>query len=233
MDAAAKSVRALTRDAFPSTPYHLSHRPEKKYRLPPDHRRFEEWYTTDLQYLTFLSDVDRGVLLTRPEYDMREDPKPTAREPDAALKPGPDKKKMTLSDYKHKKTTGHRSASPPEPLLAKKKERDRGDGPVSAPAPPDKLAPDSKRLPPTPAVHGAHSRDVAAASPADQHGQQRPLEAPVDATKSVLEASLSSSSSPPPAPLPAPVHRLTTYFVPRQPSSQTIHRLTSAQVASS
>jgi hypothetical protein len=78
--------------------------------------------------MTLLSDADRGVLLTRSYYDMREEPsKPVPKEVTALAKGG-EKKKLSLSDYKNKKTSGATSTSPPEPTLAKKREADAGAG---------------------------------------------------------------------------------------------------------
>jgi hypothetical protein len=179
MDAAAKSVRVLTHDSLSQSPYYLSRRPDKRYPAAHDHRRFEEWYIVDLQYLTFLSDADRGVLLTRPEYDMREEPRPAARDADATPRTVSEKKKMTLSDYKNKKSTtpitGATSTSPPEPLLAKKKESERASskpGAFSTPPAedrntqanakrvPEMRKPDESRdgKPPKPRDHAADTR---------------------------------------------------------------------------
>jgi hypothetical protein len=85
--------------------------------------------------MTLLSDADRGVLLTRSYYDMREEShKPVPKEV-SNLSKGGEKKKLSLSDYKNKKTTGATSTSPPEPSIAKKREIDAGAGAGASPIP--------------------------------------------------------------------------------------------------
>lgn len=125
MEAAAKTVESLTQRILPEKPHHLSYSAQWRYRpRPDDSKRFEEWHNTRLQYLTLVSEADRGVLLTRSYYDMREEPpKPSPREVSALAKTS-DKKKLSLSDYKNKKTVVV-SASPPEPSIAKKRDTER------------------------------------------------------------------------------------------------------------
>lgn len=141
MEAAAKTVELLSQRILPQEPHHLSYSPDWRYRTPlakpnkPNKpARFDEWHNTRLQYLTFVSDADRGVLLTRPDYDMREEPpKPAPREVTALTKGGAEKKKLSLSDYNKKKTTGAISDSPPEPAIAKRNEAERAS-PSAVPA---------------------------------------------------------------------------------------------------
>ena len=139
MEAVAKTVEVLSKRLLPEKPHTLSFHPDWRYRPPPEHdkdhpdasrgarRRFEEWHNTRLQYLTFLSEADRGTLLTRPYYDMREEPpKPVHRDIKDLGKPlpgAPEKKKLSLSDYKNKKTGD--AASTPDPAAVKDKEKDR------------------------------------------------------------------------------------------------------------
>ncbi|KAK2605961.1 hypothetical protein QQS21_003687 [Conoideocrella luteorostrata] len=137
MEAAAKTVEVLSKRILPEKPHHLAGSTTWRYRPPPEgeetesrgaKRRFEEWRNPRLQYLTFLSEADRGTLFTRPYYDMREEPlKPVPREVSALSKAGGtgEKKKLSLSDYKNKKTGVTASASPPEPAIAKRKESER------------------------------------------------------------------------------------------------------------
>ena len=57
----------------------------------------------------------RGILLTRPAYDMREEPaKPAPKEINALARVG-EKKKLSLSDYKNKKTATPTPAGAPTP----------------------------------------------------------------------------------------------------------------------
>lgn len=144
MEAAAKTVQSLSQHILPENPHHLSYNPHWRYRPRPDDAahasrsgtRFEEWHNTRLQYMTLVSHADRGTLLTRSYYDMREEPpKPVPREVSALAKAGGDKKKkLSLSDYKNKKTGAPSSASPPEPAIAKRKEGDRSLAGPAAPA---------------------------------------------------------------------------------------------------
>lgn len=147
MEAAAKTVEVLSKRILPEKPHHLSFSPTWRHRpLPEDDdvadargakRRFEEWHNTRLQYLTFLSEADRGTLLTRSYYDMREEPsKPVPREVGALSKGATtaEKKKLSLSDYRNKKTGIVPSASPPEPAVAKRNEAERAAPPPTSSA---------------------------------------------------------------------------------------------------
>ncbi|PNP50841.1 hypothetical protein THARTR1_08462 [Trichoderma harzianum] len=113
MEAARKSIEVLSQRILPERPHHLAFHPEWRFR--PSHgdgNSFEEWHHPRLQYLTLLSEADRGVLFTKSDYDMREEPaKPLPRE--------------------NKKTGATSSTSPPEPSIAKKKESERA-GELSA-----------------------------------------------------------------------------------------------------
>ncbi|UNI20064.1 hypothetical protein JDV02_006190 [Purpureocillium takamizusanense] len=166
MDAAAKTVESLSEHILPDKPHHLSYHPHWRYRPRPDDSapgsrpRFEEWHNTRLQYMTLVSQADRGTLLTRPYYDMREEPpKAVPREVSALAAGGEKKKKLSLTDYKNKKTGTPSSASPPEPAGAKKSSD--GDRAVLPPNPdraatsnpytvaepkPNKYTPDSRKL---------------------------------------------------------------------------------------
>lgn len=113
MEAAAKKVQLLAQRILPDRPHHLSVSPDQRFRVPPDHSKaFEEFKHQRLQYMTLLSDADRGMLLTRPYYDMREEPPIPAANKDLNAKM--EKKavtKLSLSDYKNKQKKV--SASPP------------------------------------------------------------------------------------------------------------------------
>ncbi|KAK2939108.1 hypothetical protein FoTM2_002326 [Fusarium oxysporum f. sp. vasinfectum] len=147
MEAAAKTVQQLTQRILPEKPHHLSYSPDWRYHIPASESRQkhpEEWDNTRLQYSTLVSEADRGVLLTRSYYDMRvEPPKPVPRDVGILAKGG-EKKKLSLSDYKNKKTSGVTSdASTPEPPSAKKRELERASAdPRSVP---EIRKPDSQR----------------------------------------------------------------------------------------
>ncbi|KND94179.1 hypothetical protein TOPH_01092 [Tolypocladium ophioglossoides CBS 100239] len=227
MDAAAKTVESLSRHILPERPHHLSYSPHWRFRPPPDGAahgggggsRFEEWHNTRLQYMTLVSNADRGTLLTRSYYDMREEPpKPVPREVSALAKAGGDKKKkLSLTDYKNKKTGAASSASPPEPAIAKKKESERAaSASASAAAAPDaapatttpnnggpKPTPDSSR--PTPEVRkpaGPKPQGPQSSSSVDSK-QRRPRDSVVDTKLPPKPPSL-----PPKPPSPAVRKRL-------------------------
>lgn len=147
MEAAAKTVQQLTQRILPEKPHHLSYSPDWRYHIPASESRQkhpEEWDNTRLQYSTLVSEADRGVLFTRSYYDMRvEPPKPVPRDVGILAKGG-EKKKLSLSDYKNKKTSGVTSdASTPEPPSAKKRELERASAePRSVP---EIRKPDSQR----------------------------------------------------------------------------------------
>ncbi|KAF4582068.1 hypothetical protein GQ602_006692 [Ophiocordyceps camponoti-floridani] len=108
MDAAAKTVQSLSQHILPERPHHLSYSPHWRYR-DVGASRFEEWHNTRLQYMTLVSQADRGFLLTRSHYDMREEP------PKPVLPPVDKKKKLSLTDYKNKKTARVASSASPPP----------------------------------------------------------------------------------------------------------------------
>ncbi|OHW99851.1 hypothetical protein CSPAE12_01425 [Colletotrichum incanum] len=114
MEAAAKKVQLLAQRILPDRPHHLSVSPDQRFRVPPDHSKlFEEFKHQRLQYMTLLSDADRGMLLTRPYYDMREEPpNPTAPKESNAKMEKKAVTKLSLSDYKNKQKKV--SDSPPD-----------------------------------------------------------------------------------------------------------------------
>ncbi|KAI8676604.1 hypothetical protein LRP88_10385 [Fusarium phalaenopsidis] len=130
MEAAAKTVQQLTQRILPEKPHHLSYSPDWRYHIPANESRQknpEEWENTRLQYSTLVSEADRGVLLTRSYYDMRVEPqKPPPRDVSLLAKGGGEKKKLSLSDYKNKKTSGVASdTTTPEPPSARKRDVER------------------------------------------------------------------------------------------------------------
>ncbi|KAM0325433.1 hypothetical protein ACHAQA_007419 [Verticillium albo-atrum] len=130
MDAAAKKVQVLAQRTLPDRPYHLAKTIDERHRVPPDHLRLrEEWEVRPLQYMTLLSDVDRGLLLTRPYYDMREEPPNPNAAKEAVARSEKKVTKLSLSDYKNKQKRP--SPSPPESgpaARAPAPRKDPGDG---------------------------------------------------------------------------------------------------------
>lgn len=104
MEAAAKQVKLLSQRILPDRPHHLSFSPDARYTVPSDDQGPEEHIHRRLQYMTFVSDGDRGLLLTRPYYEMREEPPTSSAKEKPALSRSEKKPamKMSLSDYKNK-----------------------------------------------------------------------------------------------------------------------------------
>lgn len=125
MEAAAEQVKLLRQDILPDRPHHLSFSSDQRYRVAPDAQAPEEHIHRRLQYMTLISDGDRGVLLTRSYDDMREEP-PTPSAKDTVAPSRSDKKpatKMSLNDYKNK--VKQKSQSPlPAPESRPKKPED-------------------------------------------------------------------------------------------------------------
>ncbi|CAJ2510980.1 Uu.00g066050.m01.CDS01 [Anthostomella pinea] len=116
MEEAAKSIEILTKHYLPfQSPYCLSLSTTRRYRPHPDEKRLEEQDVRPLQYTTFLNpEADRGVLITRAHFDVREDPTRVNNAPTTTpLRNDPNKvkKKVSLKDYKNRKTDGD---SPPK-----------------------------------------------------------------------------------------------------------------------
>lgn len=113
MEAAAETVRRLTRTILPERPHQLAASLDWRAAHEENPKRMEEWDNRRLQYMTLLSDADRGVLFTRGYDDIRpEPPKPVPREVNALARGNA--KKLSLSDYNKKKTSTPASASPPD-----------------------------------------------------------------------------------------------------------------------
>lgn len=126
MEVAAERIRSVKK-LLPERPHHLALSLGRKYPRPDDF-----WlHQSPLQYSTFLSDADRGLLLTRPYYDICDEPEtllPTRQTTPlaGAKKTG---NKMTLEVWKSKKV----ATSPTENgILGKmddKKQRASAHGP--------------------------------------------------------------------------------------------------------
>lgn len=109
MDGAVKSIEKVAQRILPADPHHLSLSLESKFPKPQGF-----WFqggSRSLQYMTFVSDADRGILIARPSYDICEEEKPAVPMPVKTLAKGEVKKKLSIKDYQRKKNA---SASPPE-----------------------------------------------------------------------------------------------------------------------
>lgn len=131
MEGAAKKIESLVSAYLPDRPHHLSLSPNTRYPLPPNDKRLEEQAIPHLQYMTFLHDVDRGILLTRAYFDIRKEeenapspPKPSRADPNKPVT------KLSLKDYKNRKKEPNtpdligypppKAAAPPIKLVANK-----------------------------------------------------------------------------------------------------------------
>lgn len=107
METTADRIRSVVKSILPERPHHLSLHSDRKYRVQPNF-----WQQPPLQYSTFLSDADRGVLLTRPYFDICEEPEPSPATSQPTSRPVPKKlNKMSFKDYQKAKKT---STSPTE-----------------------------------------------------------------------------------------------------------------------
>lgn len=100
MEEAADRIRSVVKNLLPERPHHLSLYPDRKYPVPPNFWQHQ----SPLQYATFISDADRGVLLTRPYFDICDEPEPEST-PLSGPRNGPKKtlNKMSFKDYKKQK----------------------------------------------------------------------------------------------------------------------------------
>ncbi|KAK3392640.1 hypothetical protein B0T20DRAFT_360464 [Sordaria brevicollis] len=102
MEGAEKNADRLAKHILPQRPHHLTLSLTDKYPEPAGF-----WYTGKshrLQYTTYLSDCDRGILITRPSYDICEEPasaKSAMPPKPAPLPNGEAKKKLSLKDYQN------------------------------------------------------------------------------------------------------------------------------------
>ncbi|KAB5582779.1 hypothetical protein GE09DRAFT_282536 [Coniochaeta sp. 2T2.1] len=99
----AKKARLVAERVLPGRPHHLILNPNRKYPPPPGF-----WFTgqsSRLQYLTNLSDADRGMLLTVPFFEIMDEPDEGTPAPAKVAQKGEVKKKMSMKDYRARKTS--------------------------------------------------------------------------------------------------------------------------------
>ncbi|OIW27450.1 hypothetical protein CONLIGDRAFT_431206 [Coniochaeta ligniaria NRRL 30616] len=126
----AKKACLVAERVLPGRPHHLTLVPNRKYAPPSGF-----WFTgtsSRLQYLTNLSDADRGMLLTVPYFEIMNEPE--AANPVKTVQKGEAKKKLSMKDYKARK----KSTSPTDNDLSVKADMKQGDAAVDATAPNDK-----------------------------------------------------------------------------------------------
>lgn len=120
MEEATKTIDTLVKNILPFKAHYLSLDTSRRYPPHADDKRLEEQDIRPLQYTTFVSDADRGIILTRAYFDIREETAtpanatstPTPRRNDPNNKP---KTKLSLKDYKNrKKSPGPDGEEPPK-----------------------------------------------------------------------------------------------------------------------
>ncbi|KAL1884341.1 hypothetical protein VTK73DRAFT_35 [Phialemonium thermophilum] len=107
MEGAARRADRVAQRSLPHRPHHLCTDAKRRYPTPPGF-----WFMDDsarLQYMTYLSDADRGVLVTLPFFEIRDEPEEMAK-PTPPVARGEVKKKMSFKDYQNRK----KSTSPTE-----------------------------------------------------------------------------------------------------------------------
>jgi len=112
MDGAATQVDQLAQHLLPAQPHHLALSLTERYPPATDFRQTH----SRLQYTTFVSGADRGLLLTRAYYEIVDEPETTAAAPaDAPGRPDPKKavNKVSFKDYRQNKQKKV-SESPPD-----------------------------------------------------------------------------------------------------------------------
>jgi hypothetical protein len=100
MDGAARRADKVAQRVLPERPHHLSKDANRKYPGPPGF-----WFTGPsqrLQYMTYISDADRGVLLTLPFFEILDEPENLTPSM-ASISRGEAKKKMSFKDYQNRK----------------------------------------------------------------------------------------------------------------------------------
>lgn len=100
-----KRVDKIAKRILPDQPHHLSVSTSRRFPIPSGF--WFDGFSSRLQYMTYLSDADRGVLLTRPSYEIRDDPeaKNIHNSSDANHQTEPKKPvtKMSFKDYQNRK----------------------------------------------------------------------------------------------------------------------------------
>lgn len=131
MDGAAKNAQKVAQHILPERPHHLSLSFDRRFPAPDGF-----WFTGasgPLQYMTYISAAQRGILTTRAAFEICDEVVPPPMSTKILAK-GEVKKKLSLMDYQNKK----KSASPVENGGSVKTEaRTNGTLPAKPPPPKD------------------------------------------------------------------------------------------------
>ncbi|KAK1779434.1 hypothetical protein QBC45DRAFT_432654 [Copromyces sp. CBS 386.78] len=223
MEGAEKNADKLAKRILPQRPHHLTLSLTDKYPEPAGF-----WFTGKshrLQYTTFLSDCDRGILITRPSYDICEEPPsaPSAMPPKPALPNGEAKKKLSLKDYQkwRKQSPQDPSATPKADAKPEAKGDTKVNGTVERSAPvKENVKPDDAKAKTKPVrteerepekpritVNGDSVRSSHTQSQVEVDGRKRPADTERDQHKRPRPDTNHESSRLPPKP-EAPRNRL-------------------------
>ena len=106
MDGAAKNAQKVAQHILPERPHHLSLSFDRRFSAPDGF-----WFpgaSGPLQYMTYISAAQRGILMTRAAFEICDEAPPQM--PTKVLAKGEVKKKLSLMDYQNRK----KSVSPVE-----------------------------------------------------------------------------------------------------------------------
>ncbi|KAH7040214.1 uncharacterized protein B0I36DRAFT_357550 [Microdochium trichocladiopsis] len=177
MEEVAKTIEDTFKPILPREPHTLSPHPTLSYPPTRDPKQLEEQVCRPLQYTTFVSDADRGVLLARAYFDIREEDQASHASNTPIARPADPKKpktKLSLKDYKSRKEAPDGELTP-KPRLTALKEQEQ---PRTAQETTPKLEMDIKR-----------ERDTPATSSRSRPNPQRPRSpSPVRPKKRLSEA---------------------------------------------
>ncbi|XDG02944.1 hypothetical protein ABKA04_002559 [Annulohypoxylon sp. FPYF3050] len=124
MEEATKTIETLVKNILPFKAHYLSLDTTRRYREQTDDKRLEEQIIRPLQYTTFISDAERGILLTRAYFDVREEPTNTTNATDIPTPkksdPNKPKTKLSLKDYKNRKKSPDGEETPKPTALPSK-----------------------------------------------------------------------------------------------------------------
>jgi hypothetical protein len=96
---AERKVRIVADKILPPRPHHLTVTPNRKY--PPQDGFGFTGLSARLQYMTFLSEADRGLLMTVPYFEIMDEPE--FAPPVKTVLRTEAKKKMSIKDYQNRK----------------------------------------------------------------------------------------------------------------------------------
>lgn len=191
METTADRIRSVVKNLLPERPHHLSLYPDRKHPVPPNFWQHQ----SPLQYSTFVSDADRGVLLTRPYFDICDEPDTAPLVSSPAVRTGPKKtlNKMSFKDYKRQKERG--PVSPTENGVPGKLEDRRGHAGVAVKLEKDGLRKELERPREAGLQRDSKAQDLRANGDSDKYALLRDVVVVVTADTDPMSRSRSKNSS--------------------------------------